>query len=118
MKIKLNRKQVAAVARELKETDRKNFNPADVEEVFKMLQYWTKTVGSGEGKIQSVTELPDGYLCRVNSKFHDSIKAYIKQAGSRKFSEQMKEMKIQETVDKYDRLIKEAEEDKRFRNPQ
>jgi hypothetical protein len=109
MKIKLNMKHVAVVARELKETDRKNFNPTEVGQVFQMLQYWCKSAGTGGEKIQSVTELPDGYLCRVNGKFHDAMKAYIKQAGSRKFTEQMKEVKVQETLDKYERLIKEAE---------
>lgn len=112
MKIKLNSKQIAKVARELKETDRKNFDVKDVGEVFKMLQYWTKSVGTGEEKIQSVTELPDGYLCRVNRKFRDSMKDYIRDVGARKFSEQMKDVKVQETLDKYDRLIKEAKERK------
>ncbi|RJP21809.1 MAG: hypothetical protein C4520_09130 [Candidatus Abyssobacteria bacterium SURF_5] len=113
MKIKLNMKQIAVVARELKETDRKNFDVTDVAQVFKMLQYWVKTAGSGKEKIQSVTELPDGYLCRVNSTFHDAIKAYIREIGSRKLSQQMHDIKAQEAMENYDRLIKEAEEGKR-----
>jgi hypothetical protein len=112
MKIKLNSKQIAKVARELKETDRRNFDLKDVGEVFKMLQYWAKAVGTGEEKIQSVTELPDGYLCRVNRKFHDTMKHYIREAGAKRFSDQMKEVKVQEALEKYDRLIKEAKERK------
>ncbi len=112
MKIKLNRKHILAIARELKETDRKNFDPDDVGEVFKMLQYWIKTAGTGQEKVQSVTELPDGYLCRVNEKFHDSIKNYIKHSTSRRLDDQLKDLKTRETIDKYDRLIKEAEEEK------
>lgn len=114
MKIKLNMKQIAVVARELKETDRKTFDLADVGQVFKMLQYWCKTAGTGEEKIQSVTELPDGYLCRVNRKFRDAIKNYIRASGSRRLSDQMKEMKVQGTLAKYDRLIKEAEEQRKL----
>jgi len=112
MKIKLNTKQIATVMRELKETDRKSFDVSDVSGVFRMLQYWAKSAGTGEEKIKTITELPDGYLCRVNRKFHDSMKEYLKEAKTRRFSEQMKELKVQATVEEYDRLMKEAEEKK------
>jgi hypothetical protein len=112
MKIKLNTKHIAVVAQGLKETDRKNFDLVDVGQVFKMLQYWAKTAGAGKAKIQSVTELPDGFLCRVNRKFHDMMKTYIKEIGSKRFGEQVKEMKVRDTLEKYDRLIQEAEDEK------
>lgn len=112
MKIKLNTKQIEDLRREIEETDRKKFDMADTAGVFRMLRYWSKSVGTGEEKIKSVTELPDGYLCRVNRIFHDSMKNFLKQARSRRFSDQMRERKVQGTVKKYERLIKEAEEEK------
>ncbi|MBI4831069.1 MAG: hypothetical protein HY801_05845 [Candidatus Lindowbacteria bacterium] len=112
MKIKLNKGQIEDVRRELKETDRKDFDIGDIPQVFRMLQYWAQCVGAGEAKIKSVTELSDGYLCRVNEKFHDLMKAYLKDVRSRRFNEEMKERKTQSVVDKYDRLIREAEEKK------
>jgi hypothetical protein len=123
MKIKLNMKQVTDIMREIKETDRKTFDLSDVSEVFQMLKYWAKSAGTGDEKIKTITELPDGYLCRVNEKFHDSMKEYLKQSRMRRFSEQIKEVrahetivKAQETIEKYDRLIKEAEERKGYKN--
>jgi len=116
MKIKLNMKQITNVMRELKETDRKSFDLSDVSDVFRMLQYWAKSAGTGEEKIKNITELPDGYLLRVNRKFHDSMKEYLKQTGMRRFSEQMRDLKAQETAEKYDRLIKESEQRKGHKN--
>jgi hypothetical protein len=116
MKIKLNMKQITDIKREIKETDRKSFDLSDISEVFRMLQYWAKSAGTGDEKIKTITELPDGYLCRVNEKFHDSMKEYLRQARMRRFSEQIKEVKVQETIEKYDRLIKEAEEKKGCKN--
>ena len=112
MKIKLNLKQIEEVRRGLMETDRKDFDLSDISQVFRMLQYWAKSAGAGKEKIKSVTELPDGYLCRVNEKFHDSMKTYLKESRERRFSEEMKERKIQGTLDKYERLMKEAENKK------
>ena len=120
MKIKLNTKQIENIGRELKETDRKSYDTSDVSQIFRMLQYWSKTVGGKETKIKSVTELPDGYLCRVNSKFRDSMKAFLKQMRSRRLEEQMKgkkEEEMLENADRYEQLIREAEavEDSRSR---
>ncbi|RJP64096.1 MAG: hypothetical protein C4532_19950 [Candidatus Abyssobacteria bacterium SURF_17] len=112
MKIKLNMKQMQEVRNKLRETDRKDFDLTDISEVFRMLKYWAKSIGAGEEKIKSVTELADGYLCRVNEKFHDTMKAYLKQIREQRFSEGMKERKVQGALDKYDRLIREAEEKK------
>lgn len=112
MKIKLNTEQIEDLRRELEETDRKKFDMSDVSDVFRMLQYWSKSVGAGEEKIKSVTELTDGYLCRVNRTFHDSMKEFLRQVRKRRFSDQMKERKVQGTVKKYERLMKEAEEEK------
>ncbi len=112
MKIKLNTEQIEDLRREIEETDRKKFDMSDVSEVFRMLQYWSKSVGTGEEKIKSVTELSDGYLCRVNRAFHDSMKEFLKQVRSRRFSDHMKERKVKGAIGKYERLIKEAEEEK------
>lgn len=116
MKIKLNSGQIARIRRELKETDRKDFDTDDVSGVFRMLQYWAKSIGAGEPKVTSVTEIPGGYLCRVNSRFRDLIRTYLKQARSRLLEESAKtkrEREMQETVERYDQLIKEAEQNKR-----
>ena len=119
MKIKLNTNQIEEICRELKESDRKDFDISEVADVFRMLQYWAKTVGSGKEKIKSVAQRPDGYLCRVNQTFRDSMKEFLKETRERRHSEEkeersvrMKEKKIKETVERYDRLIKEAEEEK------
>jgi hypothetical protein len=112
MKIKLNAEQVEDIRRELKETDRKEFDTSDIPQVFQMLQYWAQCVGAGKAKIKSVTELPGGFLCRVNERFHDIMKEYLKDVRSRRFSEDMKERKKQSVINKYERLMKEAEEKK------
>ena len=112
MKIKLNTEQIEDLRRELEETDRKKFDMSDISDVFRMLQYWSKSVGTGEEKIKSVTELPDGYLCRVNRTFHDSMKEFLRQVRTRRFSDQMKKRKVQGAIKKYERLIKESEEEK------
>jgi hypothetical protein len=108
----LNTEQIEDLRRELEETDRKKFDMSDISDVFRMLQYWSKSVGAGEEKIKSVTELTDGYLCRVNRTFHDSMKEFLRQVRTRRFSDQMKERKVQGAVKKYERLMKEAEEEK------
>lgn len=108
MKVKLNLKQMHVLRREIKENSRKDFDITDLAEVFKMLKFWTKSFGTGEEKIKSITELPDGYLCRVNKKFHDTMKDFIREAKSRRYAEELK----QRTAEEYDRLIKEAEEQK------
>lgn len=110
MKIKLNLKQIESLRREIKEGSRKNFDLQDVSQVFKMLQYWVKAFGSGEEKIQSIAELGDGYLCRVNRKFRDSMKQFLREAKSRRLSEQMKERESERVLEEYERLIEEAEE--------
>ena len=113
MKIKLNRKQIENIRCELEETDRKQFNISEVSEVFKMLQYWSKSIGGEETKIKSVTELPDGYLCRVNSKFRDSMKGFLKDIRSRQHEEKIRgaeEKGIPRTATKFERLIMQAEE--------
>lgn len=112
MKIKLNTKQIEDVRREIEETDRKKFDLDDISGVFRMLQYWPKSFGSGEEKIKSVTELSDGYLCRVNRRFHDSMKEFLKEVRTRRFSGEMRERKVQGAIKKYERLIKEAKEEK------
>lgn len=114
MKVKLNRKQIEVIRRELKETERRNFKTEDVSEVFKMLQYWGKSVGRGEAKIKTVAELADGYLCRVNSTFREMMKAYIKQIRGRKAEEHLQakqDREMQDNADRYDQLIREAEEE-------
>jgi hypothetical protein len=114
MKVKLNSKQIEIIRRELKETERRNFETEDVAEVFKMLQYWGKSVGRGEAKIKTVAELADGYLCRVNSTFREMMKAYIKQIRERKaeqYLEAKQEREMQDNAERYDRLILEAKED-------
>ena len=113
MKVKLNRKQIEIIRRELKETERRNYKTEDVSQVFKMLQYWGKSVGRGEAKIKTVAELADGYLCRVNSTFREMMKAYIKQIRKRKAEEHLQakqDREIQENAERYDQLIREAEE--------
>ncbi len=113
MKIKLNKKQIENIRRELKETERRGFETDDVSHVFRMLQYWAKSVGVGEAKIQSVAELPDGYLCRVNSKFRESMKAFLKRVRERRLEKGVqlkKEKEMQATAEKYDQLIKESKE--------
>jgi hypothetical protein len=108
MKIKLNLKQIQILRREIRENSRKDFDIEDLAEVFKMLKFWTKSFGTGEEKIKSIAALPDGYLCRVNEKFHDSMKSFIKEAKARRYAEEIS----QRTAEEYDRLIKEAEEQK------
>ena len=113
MKIKLNKKQIEDIRREITATERRNHKIDDVFDVFKMLQYWTKSLGGKETKIKSVTELEGGYLCRVNSAFRDRMKAYLKQIRQRKaqeYTEAKKEREMQEVADRYDDLIREAEE--------
>ncbi len=113
MKIKLNKKQIADIGREIKATERRNHKTEDVFDIFKMLQYWTKSIGGKETKIKSVTELDGGYLCRVNSVFRERMKAYLKQIRQRKaeqYAEAKKKKEVQDVVDKYDDLIREAEE--------
>lgn len=115
MKVKLNKKQIENIRRELKETERRDYKTDDVSQIFRMLQYWSKSVGGGEAKIKSVAELPDGYLCRVNSKFRELMKAYLKQVKTHKLeqrAQEKREKELQENVEKYDQLIKEAEEAK------
>lgn len=114
MKIKLNKKQVLAIKRELEETDRKKFDVSEVMEVFRMLKYWSKCVGGDETAIKTVVELPDGYLCRVNREFRESIKTYLKDIRSRRAetAEERKQQKKQEFSNKFDRLVREAEERK------
>ncbi len=112
MKIKLNLEQIEDVSQELKDTDRKKFDTSEVSEIFRMLKYWSKTVGGKETKIKSVTMMADGYLCRVNHKFRDSMKVFLKDVRSRRFNEEMKEMKARATINKYDKLMGDAEEGK------
>jgi hypothetical protein len=113
MKIKLNLKQIESLRRELEETDRKRFDISDVSEVFRMLQYWSKSIGRKEAKIKSITELGDGYLCRVNSTFRESMKGFLKDIRSREHEEKIREAEergIPRTASKLERLIMEAEE--------
>lgn len=112
MKVKLNHRQIETIRRGLKESERRSYKPDDVSDVFRMLQYWAKSIGAGEARIQSVAELSDGYLCRVNSKFRDRMKAYLKDAraqGIEKYRLAEKEKEMQENAEKYERLIREAE---------
>ncbi len=111
MKVKLNKKQIENIRRELKETERRKYDTDDVAEVFRMLQYWAKSIGGGEAKIQSVAQLSDGYRCRVNPKFRDLMKAFLKRIRAQKIEEATrikKERDMQANVDEYDRLIKGA----------
>ncbi len=110
MKIKLNSRQIAEVSRRIQESDRKTFSVDDVTEVFRMLRYWIKSHGSGEEAIKSIVELPDGYVCRVNRKFRDSMKAFFKERRALELAEDVKELEEKETLSKYDQLIREAEE--------
>jgi hypothetical protein len=116
MKIKLNHKQIARISRELKESDRKSFDTDDVAGVFNMLQYWSKSVGGGKTKIRSVTDLLDGYLCRVNEEFKDVMKQYLKQARMRvreEYEEERHRIEMEASAQAYDRLIEEAEKKSR-----
>ena len=113
MKIKLNQKQIENIRRELEETDRRRYDISDVSEIFKMLVYWSKSFGGNDTKIKSVTELPDGYLCRVNSKFRESMKGFLKDIRSRQLEEKLREGEergIPRTANKFERLVMEAEE--------
>ena len=112
MKIKLNKKQVLAIRRELEETDRKKFDLSEVMEVFRMLQYWSKCIGGDDTAIKTIVELPDGYLCRVNRQFRESIKAYLSDIRSRRAenAEERKIQKKQDVADEFDRLVREAGE--------
>ena len=113
MKIKLNHKQIESIRLEIKKTERRGFKLDDVSQVFRMLQYWSKSIGGKDVKIQSVTELADGYMCRVNSKFRETMKTYLKHIRQQRiemYEQASKEKQIHETVDKYDELIREAEE--------
>lgn len=113
MKVKLNSKQIELIRRELKETERRSFQTEDVSQVFRMLQYWGKCIGKGEAKIKTVVELPDGFLCRVNSTFRERMKAYLKQIREHKAEEHLRakqEREMEENAERYDRLIREAEE--------
>jgi hypothetical protein len=110
MKVKLNTKQIADIYRELKETDRKKFDLSEVTEVFRMLQYWSKSVAGGEAKIKSIAELPDGFLCRVNKTFHTTMKEYLRGSRHRRAEAQIEELAKRQAATEYDRLIKEAEE--------
>lgn len=112
MKVKLNDRQIETIRRGLKESERRNYKTDDVSDVFRMLQYWAKSIGAGEAKIQSVADLGGGYLCRVNSKFRDRMKTYLKDAraqGIEKYRLAEKEKEMQENAEKYERLIREAE---------
>jgi hypothetical protein len=112
MKIKLNLKQIETIRKQLEETDRKKYDTSDISQVFRMLQYWSKCIGGDETKIKSVTELPDGFLCRVNSQFRDSMKAFLRQARPQRAEEEIEDSKqgsLIENVQRYERLIKEAE---------
>jgi hypothetical protein len=122
MKIKLNSKQIEKIRRQLGETDRKQFDTSDVFEVFKMLQYWSRCIGGDEVKIKSVTELADGYLCRVNSKFREVMKAFLKQGRSHHSEKEIPDEDMTEkkegilgNADRYERLIREAEEKQKRR---
>ena len=110
MKIKLNLRQLEDVRRELQETDRKKFEIKEVSQVFRMLQYWSKSVGSTTAKIKSVTELGDGFLCRVNRDFRDLMKEYLKEIRSRRISEELKERKVKAAMDKYKHILEEPED--------
>ena len=110
MKIKLNLKQIEDVRRELEETDRRKFKISEVSQVFRMLQYWSKSVGGKNAKIKSVTELGDGFLCRVNRNFRDQMKEYLKETRSRRFSEEMKERKAKAAVEKYKHILEDTED--------
>ena len=117
MKIKLNGKQIETIRNGLNETERRRFKADDAPDVFQMLRYWSKSVGGAETKIASLAELPDGYLCRVNSKFRKRMKDYLKEARSQRLTaraEEHRHMKkdreMQENAEKYDRLIEEAEQ--------
>ena len=116
MKIKLNLKQIEIIRRRLEETDRKKFDTSDVSEVFKMLQYWSRCIGGDKTRIKSVTDVADGYLCRVNSKFREVMKHFLKQGRSRPSEkeiadDEMTEKKggILDDAQRYERLIREAE---------
>ena len=81
-----------------------------------MLQYWAKSIGAVEAKIKSIAELPDGYICRVNPKFRESMRAFLKQVRTRKLEEEQqrrREKEIQANADKYDQLMKESDRKKR-----
>jgi len=110
MKIKLNIKQIEDIRRELAETDRKKFDLSEVSQVFRMLQYWSKSVGGKEAKIKSVTELGDGFLCRVNPEFRNLMKEYLKETRERRFSEEMKERKARAAMDKYKHILEDSED--------
>ena len=115
MKVKLNNKQIETIRRGLKESERRNYKTDDVSDVFRMLQYWAKSIGVGEAKIQSVADLGEGYLCRVNSKFRDRMKAYLKDARAQRIGEHniaKKEKEMRKNAEKYERLIREAERTK------
>jgi hypothetical protein len=119
MKVKLNSKQIETIRKGLKETERRSFKADDAFDVFRMLQHWSKCVGGGETKIASLAELPDGYLCRVNSKFRERMKAYLKETRSQRLAEKAeksrlakREKEMQENAEKYDQLIKEAGQSK------
>jgi len=110
MKIKLNLRQLEDVRRELQATDRKKFEIKEVSQVFRMLQYWSKSVGGKTAKIKSVTELGDGFLCRVNREFRDLMKEYLRETRSRRLSEELKERKVRAAMDKYKHILEESED--------
>lgn len=114
MKIKLNLKQIETIRRKLEETDRKKFSATDLSEVFRMLQYWSKSVGEEETKIKSITALPDGYLCRVNNSFRETMKKYLKRTLPEDDREEGTDKgepgQILANTKRYEQLIKEAEE--------
>ncbi len=116
MKVKLNSKQIETIRSGLKETERRSFKADDAPDVFDMLRYWSKSVGGAETKIASLAELPDGYLCRVNTKFRERMKDYLKEVRSQKQTERAeehrhmkKEREMQENAERYDQLIEDAE---------
>jgi len=116
MKVKLNKKQIENIRQVLKETERRKFKTEEVSDIFRMLQYWAKSIGAGEAKIKSIAELPDGYICRVNPKFRESMRAFLKQVRTRKLEEEQqrrREKEIQANADKYDQLMKESDKKKR-----
>ncbi len=115
MKVKLNKSQIEKIQQVLKETERRKFKTEEVADIFRMLQYWAKSIGAGEAKIKSLAELPDGYICRVNPKFRESMRAFLKQVRTRKLEEEQqrrREKEMQANADKYDELMKRADRTK------
>jgi hypothetical protein len=116
MKVKLKKSQIEKIQQVLKETERRKFKTEEVSEVFRMLQYWAKSIGAGEAKIKSLAELPDGYICRVNPKFRESMRAFLKRVRARKLEEEQQRRRgkeMQANADKYDELMKKSDGSKK-----